>query len=223
MRQGQHTNEVEVILTDMARHTKPQHTFCTTREAAEMLGISLKTAQLWAESGLLEAWRTEGGHRRIYRTSVERLLASGGVKPNPSELASKHSKNISILVAEDDRILRKLYDIRLRTWPIQPAVKVVGSGIEALLEIGKHPPDLFITDLKMPQMDGFEVIRTLRDMPDLTRTTIVVVTGLDDADIKDKGGIPVGIKVFPKPVPFDALEKLANEIAAGSASSLKVM
>ena len=47
-----------------------QSAYCTTREAAELLGVSLTTAQLWVESGLLEAWKTEGGHRRIHRTSV---------------------------------------------------------------------------------------------------------------------------------------------------------
>ena len=35
--------------------------FCTTREAAALLGVSLSTAQNWAESGLLESWKTEGG------------------------------------------------------------------------------------------------------------------------------------------------------------------
>ena len=58
----------------MTKEPKVQRKFCTTREAAEILGVSLKTAQLWSESGLLEAWRTDGGHRRIFRSSVERLL-----------------------------------------------------------------------------------------------------------------------------------------------------
>ena len=49
--------------------------FCTTREAAELLNVSLRTAQLWVEKGLLEAWKTSGGHRRISRQSIESLLA----------------------------------------------------------------------------------------------------------------------------------------------------
>lgn len=187
-----------------------------------MLGISLKTAQLWAESGLLEAWRTGGGHRRIYRASVERLISTSSERGGRTAGPQVNDNSLYILVAEDDLALRRLYDIRLRTWPLQPAVKVVCSGFEALVEIGKHPPDLLITDLKMPQMDGFQMIRTLRDMPDLTRTTIVVVTGLDEADIREKGGIPEGIRVLPKPVPFDALEALANEIASSQATHGKV-
>ena len=43
---------------------------CTTREAAEALGICVRTAQLWVEQGRLRAWKTPGGHRRILRESV---------------------------------------------------------------------------------------------------------------------------------------------------------
>eukprot|EP01036_Dinobryon_divergens_P016193 gene16192-21946_t len=44
-----------------------EKTFCTTREAASRLGISIGTVQLWVEKGLLSAWKTEGGHRRVTR------------------------------------------------------------------------------------------------------------------------------------------------------------
>lgn len=54
---------------------KVPKTFCTTREAAELLGVSLRTAQLWSDSGLLTAWRTGGGHRRIVRSSIDNLLS----------------------------------------------------------------------------------------------------------------------------------------------------
>lgn len=201
----------------MATENKPQMKFCTTREAAELLGISLKTAQLWSENGLLEAWRTDGGHRRIYRESVDRLLANGGV-PKPPEALAAPEFALSILVAEDDDILRKLYSIRLRTWPMAPTVNVVPTGIEALLEIGRKPPDLLITDLRMPDMDGFRMIRILRSVIDLDDMQIVVVTGLDAEEIKAQGGLPEDILIFPKPVPFDRLEAVAEQVAAAKAN-----
>jgi len=46
----------------------------TTREAAELLGISVSTAQKWIEGGAVESWKTPGGHRRMRRTAVLRLL-----------------------------------------------------------------------------------------------------------------------------------------------------
>lgn len=206
----------------MSLDQKPQTKFCTTREAAELLGISLKTAQLWSESGLLDAWRTEGGHRRIYRDSVTRLLQDGGVaKPADTEISMRPSAELRILVAEDDEVLRKLYTFKLRVWRQAPKVTVVSSGFAALLEIGRRPPDLLISDLKMPEMDGFRMLQTLRQMPELDAMKIVIVTGLDKEEINANGGLPEGIQVFPKPIPFDKLEQLAEQIAAAKAASGK--
>jgi excisionase family DNA binding protein len=56
------------------QRTETPGAFLTTREAAQALGVSLRTAQLWVENGQLEAWKTEGGHRRITPDSVQRLL-----------------------------------------------------------------------------------------------------------------------------------------------------
>lgn len=46
----------------------------TTADAAELLGVSIRTAQLWVESGRLPSWKTPGGHRRIPRKAVLDLI-----------------------------------------------------------------------------------------------------------------------------------------------------
>jgi len=46
----------------------------TTREAARLLGIAVSTAQQWIENGLLPAWKTPGGHRRVRLSAVSSLL-----------------------------------------------------------------------------------------------------------------------------------------------------
>ena len=55
--------------------TATPEVYFSTREAAERLNVSLRTVQLWVEAGLLRAWKTEGGHRRILRSSLDELLA----------------------------------------------------------------------------------------------------------------------------------------------------
>jgi CheY-like chemotaxis protein len=62
-------------------------------------------------------------------------------------------------------------------------VRLVSSGIDGLLEIGREAPDLLITDLRMPGIDGFEMIRRLRADPQLQDLDIMVVSGLTDDDI----------------------------------------
>ncbi len=46
----------------------------TTAKAAQLLGVSTRTAQLWVESGQLPSWKTPGGHRRIPRQAVVDLI-----------------------------------------------------------------------------------------------------------------------------------------------------
>lgn len=46
----------------------------TTRAVANLLGVSVSTAQLWIESGTVASWKTPGGHRRVRLSAVNRLL-----------------------------------------------------------------------------------------------------------------------------------------------------
>ncbi|KAB2925208.1 MAG: response regulator [Dechloromonas sp.] len=194
-----------------------QKTFCTTREAASILGISLRTAQLWVESGLLEAWKTEGGHRRISRQSIEKLLVSPPnrqtmAEPEPAAMTRPAGSRLSILVVEDEAALRRVYELTLARWPMQPRVSTAGDGYEALLRIGLARPDMVISDLRMPGMDGFRMLQALKEQPELADMTLVVVTGLHPEEIADQGGVPEGIPVLPKPIPFQRLLTIAEEV-----------
>jgi excisionase family DNA binding protein len=213
----------------MTHHKQILKSFCTTREAAELLGVALRTAQLWAESGLLEAWKTDGGHRRITRASIERLLNTPSTKDTSlrrradDQVPLAPPAPFNILVVEDDFTLRRLYEIKLRAWPMQPIVASAGDGYEALIRLGVLKPDLLIADLQMPGMDGFRMLRTIKASPELTNVSIVVVSGLDAEDIALHGGVPDGIPVLPKPIPFDRLRAIAELLAADrQESSLRV-
>ncbi|MCP1575963.1 GAF domain-containing protein [Herbaspirillum rubrisubalbicans] len=63
----------------------PSDPAMTSREAAKMLGVSITTAQMWMESGMLASWKTPGGHRRTRLSSVMTLLGHREVKqPEPT-------------------------------------------------------------------------------------------------------------------------------------------
>lgn len=55
----------------------------TTSQAARLLGISVRTAQLLIEAGTLPSWKTPGGHRRVYRAEVQALLSRSQAAPAP--------------------------------------------------------------------------------------------------------------------------------------------
>ncbi|QID19263.1 excisionase family DNA-binding protein [Nitrogeniibacter mangrovi] len=176
--------------------------YISTREAARRLGLSLGTVQQMVERGELQAWKTAGGHRRIDESSVD----SYHQRARTGTIASQQGgRALRVLVAEDDRILQKLYEHTLGGWDLPLEVQMVTSGFDALLEIGRHPPDLLITDLNMPGLNGFEMIRRIRDNRLTAGTDIVVVSGLSDDDIADQGGLPADVTRYGKPVPFKEL------------------
>lgn len=195
----------------------------STREAAERLGVALRTVQLWVESGVLPAWKTAGGHRRISRAAVEKLIAERHAALNgdvpDANAAGNGNQRLHLMVVEDEPELLRLFTMVIAQWELPIDVSTATDGFEALLRIGQRCPDLLLTDLNMPGMDGFKMISALRQaghgFDDLE---IVVVTALGADDIERRGGLPAGVKVFNKPVPFDALELLVRDSIAAHAT-----
>lgn len=193
-------------MSDVAQAgTKPDREFCSTSDAAQMLGVSLGTVQQMVENGLLDAWKTTGGHRRIRVSSVESFLrkrqtGTPGAQPN------RMSAAVRVLIAEDDRLMQALYEKTVATWDMPIQVKIVPSGFEGLMEIGRCAPDLLVADLVMPDLDGFAMVRRLRADPRLAQMDIIVVTGLSAADIEAQGGLPEDVLVYGKPIPFRELK-----------------
>ena len=64
-------------------------------------------------------------------------------------------------VVEDDSVLLKLYKTVVAAWNLPVDLITAGNGVEGLIRVGRDTPDLMITDLSMPGMDGFELIRSL--------------------------------------------------------------
>lgn len=199
-----------------------EKSFCTTKEASTLLGVSVGTVQLWVESGLLQAWKTAGGHRRVMRDSVERLLHKAPQAPAhtlqslpstnlpPAVLAAP--RRLRILVVEDDPSLLRLYQVRMASWPMAPDVEVSNNAFNALLSMGRSCPDLLVTDLHMPGIDGFGMLQALEKAPESASMRTVVVTGLDAAGILARGGLPARVEVLSKPVPFDRLQHIAQAL-----------
>lgn len=174
---------------------------CTTKEAAKRLAVTPRTIQLWAEAGVLPAWKTPGGHRRFNISDIVALQKKllGGEDDS--------QRKLKLLVIEDEPDLLTLYRFNVEGWSLPVELKTATDGYEGLLKIGAWQPDMIITDLQMPNMDGFYLLDMLYKQADLKNVEIIAISALSKEDIEDKGGVPEGVSVYPKPIPFDLVEQ----------------
>ena len=187
-----------------------QKEYLTTREAAKILDVAVSTIQLWVNNGLLNAWTTAGGHRRIAHSSVEEML----VQQQTVLEQSKAIKQLSVVVVEDDAQLLRLYEKQLLSWNVQTHVITAKDGYEGLINIGRILPDVIITDLMMPNMDGFQMVRALNELSLLKHSLIIVISGLTESEVELRGGLPAGVHLFTKPVNFDNIVTLLRQRAS---------
>jgi excisionase family DNA binding protein len=185
----------------------------TSVEAADLLGVTPRTIQIWADSGVLQARKTSGGHRRFSESVLEAFLNqldSQNTAAAKAEPAAKPGR-YRVLVAEDEPDLRTLYEMTMEAWDLPIDVKVVKDGYDALIRVGVDRPDMLIADLSMPKMDGFYMINAIVNAENAVNTDIVVVTALSPADIEARGGLPDTVTVYHKPIPFDKLQQLIRD------------
>lgn len=185
----------------------------TTREAGELLGVAVRTVQLWVEAGVLPAWRTAGGHRRIARSAVEKLMADRQNDLSPGLPPPAVAKpTLRLLLVEDDPLLQRLFAGVVASWNFPVELLTASNGFEGLVRIGEMRPDAVVTDLVMPGMDGFEMLRALKKPGSgFANLKVMATSVLSAEEIQARGGLPDGITCFQKPVNYVKLETLVHK------------
>jgi DNA-binding NtrC family response regulator len=89
------------------------------------------------------------------------------------------TKKSSILVVDDEDALRTVLSSELMNEGYE--VRAASDGDEAITEIQKSPFDLVLLDIKMPRMNGFEVLKFIKESH--PKTKVVMLTGF--ADLKN--------------------------------------
>ena len=144
---------------------------------AGMFGVSIPTVVSWCDSGLVDAHRTPGGHRRIAQDVLVEFARMRGV-PLPREVTGGSAR---ILIVDDERDFSEMLRDYLRIKGFE--VEVAHTGFHAGLELGRFKPDLVILDLHMPDTDGFEVLRVLRQDADTEDIRVLACTAFRDPDL----------------------------------------
>lgn len=206
----------------------PANRLLTTREAAQRLGVSLRTVQLWVEASILPASRTPGGHRRIPYGAVEALainmgLGTGDVTKGASPLQTtlegedattavavtqaanspRLSRRADVLLIADDPHWLEGGVQALEYFSDNLTLRVADNGYVGLIHIGERTPELLIVSLELPGMDGVQMLRTLDRMRLLENIRVMAIATA--ANAQTSPGLPEGIEVLPWPISHDML------------------
>jgi CheY-like chemotaxis protein len=181
------------------------------RRAAEQAEAQ-RLAEWRVEQQRLAAERAEAERRaaaeqaereRFALAEVEReaQLAAERAAPCPRP-AAKSAAQTLVLVADDSKV------VRIKTGRLlaqhQYQVSYASDGLDAVQQMQANPPDVVITDVEMPGMDGFELTRHIRGNPQTAQLPVIMITAADDRhrEQADSAGVSV---LLGKPYPEDAL------------------
>ena len=141
------------------------------------------------------------------RRSEVRLLS-----PAPNSLTGYATRLMpkSVLVVDDDQSLREL--LRLHLSAAGYAVSTASDGIEAGYAVLKSLPDLIITDVNMPHMDGYQFVEALKADKSLPKIPVIFLTSMDEFDRGQQLG---AVGYITKPVRADKLLAVVAEHLPG--------
>ena len=112
---------------------------------------------------------------------------------------------------EDDEAQRRVFQKHFsRSKKIK--LLLASNGFEGLVCLGKAKPNLLISDLKMPGMDGFQMIQVLKKNKTFSDLNITVLTSMTSDEIAEHGGLPSDIKIFTKPGPLKKLDGFIDQL-----------
>ena len=98
-----------------------------------------------------------------------------------------------------------MYQAYIDRWGLPLDVVMYASAMEALIDMPAMQPQVLLTDLKMPKMDGFQFINTLREHKLFSNLPIIAITGLSKEQIEEKGGLPKDVQLLQKPIDMEWL------------------
>jgi two-component system, sensor histidine kinase and response regulator len=116
---------------------------------------------------------------------------------------------VRVLLAEDNSV-NQLVAVRLLE-KMGVRVDAVGNGSEALKALQERPYDLVLMDVSMPEMDGFEATRAIREEGSAVRNPDVPVVAMTAHALESDRArcLEAGMNDYlPKPINFEHLEKI---------------
>ena len=182
------------------------------------LGLAIADALAKMHGATLEA-HSEGmgcGSRFALRVA---LVAFENTTPETPEVKIHSVVGLKVLIVEDSHdtllLMSKLFERE------GAQVATASSAAEAIDRAVAESPNFIISDIGMPQTDGYELLTQLRAIPEMSEVPAIAISGYASEDDRERA-LAVGyLALVPKPVDIDALFSLIQEVRPPAISPLK--
>ncbi|MHB1845477.1 MAG: response regulator [Deltaproteobacteria bacterium] len=188
---------------------RPPPKYFTSHQVGDLLQVNPSSIVKWINDGILFAFRTPGGHRRVAADEVVRFARHHGM-PVPDELRGIAISQV--LVVDDEPRFLSALQRAFKPFDDEISLRTVDNGIDALVLVGEIKPDVVILDLRMPGLNGIEVLQRLRANPTTRNIQVVVVTGESDGAIDARCKELGAVACLQKPVKVPALLETIRDL-----------
>jgi excisionase family DNA binding protein len=168
----------------------------TTHDISRLLQVDPSTVSKWIDRGILVAFRTPGGHRRVRAGDLRSFLIAHEM-PVPEELGSSA---VRLLVADDEKPVLDAMKRAFKAHANQVELTTTTSGVEALLLVTELKPHGLLIDLNMPEVDGFEICRRIRARKNLEGVRLITMTGRHTPEMVEQSLKAGAVACIAKPV-----------------------
>ena len=153
----------------------------TTGEIAKLVSVNFRTVIRWIERGELEGYKLPGrGDHRVTRSALLAFIEKHKM-PMPEELSiDQHSQRKALIVDDEEAMVNAIARVFRRDgWVVETAT----DGFQAGALLMEFKPTLMTLDLKMPGMDGFNMLTFTREHLNSERLKILVISAQPQSDL----------------------------------------
>ncbi len=188
-------------MVDFSRNAPDNHAdeMLDAEEAARYLKINVQTLRRLAREQQIPSFKV-GGSWRFMRSRLDRWAET-----------QQQARKPNVLVIDDEDIVRTFIARVLESHGFR--VTGVSSGQEGLNWMAINSPDLVVLDLMMPEMNGAETLRIMRQRWDFI--PVIIITGYPDSELMSQALAHSPFALLPKPAtPDQILEAVRWAIGA---------
>ena len=146
----------------------------TTNEAASYLGVSRSSLANWIRQGRISGGVTPGGHYRFTEAELDEFARAQGIEIRKNKPVSTDGPKKILVVDDDEAFCDYVRDAleAFRAYELREA----HDGMEGAMTAGAWKPDLLILDIRMPSMNGTELLRLIRSNPEMQGIRVLVAS-----------------------------------------------